>query len=181
VSLLAIGVGTARCAARLLRHGVSARGVTCEGQPPRVESGGRVTLGRVALRGTTVPVEIGALPGAELTVGDRTFINQGATVVAGTSITIGADVHIGDHAAIYDCDFHPVDQITPARRSPVTIGDDVWIGRAAIVLPGVTIGDHAVVAAGAVVTHDVPARTLVGGNPATAIRRLEAEDGWRRP
>ena len=60
------------------------------------------------------------------------------------------------------------------------IGSNVWLGRGAIVLPGVTIGDHAVVAAAAVVARDVPPRTVVAGNPATSLRTLEASDDWRR-
>jgi maltose O-acetyltransferase len=56
----------------------------------------------------------------------------------------------------------------------------VWIGRSAIILPGVTIGDNAVVAAGAVVTKDVPDATLVAGNPARVVRTLVVDDGWRR-
>jgi maltose O-acetyltransferase len=62
----------------------------------------------------------------------------------------------------------------------VHIGDNVWIGRSAIILPGVTIGDNAVVAAGAVVTKDVPDATLVAGNPARVVRTLVVDDGWRR-
>jgi acetyltransferase-like isoleucine patch superfamily enzyme len=62
----------------------------------------------------------------------------------------------------------------------VHIGDNVWIGRSAIILPGVTIGDNAVVAAGAVVTKDVEEATLVAGNPARVVRTLVVDDGWRR-
>jgi acetyltransferase-like isoleucine patch superfamily enzyme len=56
--------------------------------------------------------------------------------------------------------------------NPVTIGDDIWIGANAVILPGVTIGDHSVVAAGAVVTKDVPPHTLVAGVPAKIIKTL---------
>ena len=71
---------------------------------------------------------------------------------------------------------HPLDAET--RRSglesarPIRIGDDVWIGGGAIVLPGVTIGDRSVIAAGSVVTRDVPPDTLVAGNPARPLRQL---------
>jgi acetyltransferase-like isoleucine patch superfamily enzyme len=64
--------------------------------------------------------------------------------------------------------------------APVRIRRNVWIGRNAIVLPGVTIGDHAVVAAGSVVLRDVPARALVAGSPATVRRELRAGDDWVR-
>lgn len=71
---------------------------------------------------------------------------------------------------------HPLD--AEARNSgreygkPVTIGHNVWIGGRAVINPGVTIGDNAVIASGAVVTKDVPASTVVGGNPAQIIKRL---------
>jgi acetyltransferase-like isoleucine patch superfamily enzyme len=180
VKKASLAIQTARCALLLRRGGIKAGVVSCEGQLPVVHSEGRVELGRVALRGMIAPVELGATGDGTLTIGDRVFINQGATVTAALSIEIGDDTRIGDFAAIYDSDHHPVEQGAEVRRAPVTIGRNVWIARAATVLPGVTIGDHAVVAAGAVVTEDVPARALVAGNPARVIRTLQAEDGWRR-
>jgi acetyltransferase-like isoleucine patch superfamily enzyme len=66
------------------------------------------------------------------------------------------------------------------RVAPTRLGNNVWIGRGAIVVPGVTIGDHSVVGAGSVVTHDVPPLTLVAGNPARPIRTLSSHAGWRR-
>jgi acetyltransferase-like isoleucine patch superfamily enzyme len=155
--------------------------VTCEGRLPVLITGGEITLGRVALRGTTAPVELGAAPGGRLAIGDRTFINQGATLVAHLGITVGADVRIGDHVGVYDSDHHPVEEGAEVRRAAVVVGDNAWLARGAIVLPGVSIGAHAVVAAGAVVTADVPARTLVAGNPAREVRALRASEGWRRP
>jgi acetyltransferase-like isoleucine patch superfamily enzyme len=121
------------------------------------------------------------MPGGSLTIGERVFVNQGATIVAYVSISIGDDCRIGDYVGIYDTDHHPVEQGAEVRQAPVVIGRNVWLGRGAIVLPGVTIGDHAVVGAGSVITSDVPARTLVAGNPARVVRELSAEDGWRRP
>jgi len=178
---LRLALGTAAANARLKARRVDTGLVTSEGRSPILHTGGQLRLGRVALRGSAAPVELGAEPGARLEIGDHVFINQGATVVAALDITIGPDCRIGDYAAIYDTDHHPVDQETPVRRAPVRIGRNVWIGRAAIVLPGVTIGDHAVVAAGSVVTQDVAPRTLVGGNPAKPLRELKAGEDWRRP
>jgi acetyltransferase-like isoleucine patch superfamily enzyme len=178
---LRLAVQSARCVARLRRHGIAALLVTCEGRLPVVHGGGRCTLGRVALRAVAAPVEIGAERGGRLVVGDRTFINQGATIVASHSIEIGRDVRIGDHVAVYDSDHHPVEEGAEVRRAPVVIGDNVWLARGVVVLPGVTIGEHAVVAAGSVVTADVPGRTLVAGNPARHVRELRAQDAWRRP
>ena len=95
---------------------------------------------------------------------------------AGTAVTIGNNVLIGPNVSIYTA-CHPLD--ADWRRTfdewaePVTIGNDVWIGGGAIILPGVEIGDRCVVAAGAVVTKNVPADSLVGGNPARIIRKLK--------
>lgn len=180
--LLAIGVGSARCALRLRRSGIRPRGrVTCEGRPPLLQGSGSVTLGRVAFRGLAVPAEIGALGGGSLTVGDGVFINQGATIVATLSIAIGDDCRIGDYVAISDSDFHPVEEGRPVTRAPVVIGRNVWLARSAVVLPGARVGDHAVIAAGSVVRGEIPPRTLAAGSPARVIRTLQASEGWRRP
>src|SRR5262249_19844222 len=77
-------------------------------------------------------------------------------------------------------DHHPMEPTRPTRFAPVRLGVNVWVGRSATILPGVTIGDHAVIAAGSIVTGDVPAKTLVAGVPARPIRTLDIPDGWRR-
>jgi acetyltransferase-like isoleucine patch superfamily enzyme len=108
-----------------------------------------------------------------LIIGDRAFINYGVDIAATGLVAIGADCLIGTHVSIIDNDFHGVvdRQRVPASK-PVIIGDNVWIGNRAIILPGVTIGEGAVVGAGSVVTRDVPARTVVAGNPARVVREL---------
>ena len=103
--------------------------------------------------------------GPNITVGETVFVNQYCMFLGHGAITIGDRVMVGPRVTILTAG-HPVE---PERRrgaitsAPVTIGDDVWIGAAATIVPGVTIGRHSVVAAGAVVTRDVPPRTLVGG------------------
>ena len=108
-----------------------------------------------------------------LVIGDRAFINYGVDIAATGLVAIGADCLIGTHVSIIDNAFHDVvdRQQVPAPQ-PVIVGDNVWIGNRAIILPGVTIGDGAVVGAGSVVTRDVPARTVVAGNPARVVREL---------
>ncbi len=108
-----------------------------------------------------------------LVIGDRAFVNYGVDIAATGLVAIGADCLIGTHVSIIDNAFHDVvaRQQVPAPR-PVIIGDNVWIGNRAIILPGVTIGEGAVVGAGSVVTRDVPARTVVAGNPARVVREL---------
>lgn len=112
--------------------------------------------------------------GSNLKFGRNVFVNHGCTAVVVGGVQIGDDVMIGPNVQLISGG-HSLDPQT--RRSvctcgPIQIGRGVWIGAGAIVLHGVTIGDDAVVAAGAVVTADVPARTLVGGVPARPIRSL---------
>ena len=154
--------------------------VTVNGRKPVLFTGGSITCGRLRLRCETIPIEIGAAKNGSLVLGERVFINTGATVVANHSIVVGDDCLIGDLVAIFDSDHHRMEPSRPTRFAPVRLGANVWVGRAAIILPGVTIGDHAVIAAGSIVTGDVPARTLMAGVPARPVRTLEIPDGWRR-
>lgn len=116
--------------------------------------------------------------GSHIAIGDGTFVNYGLTALDVAPITIGRHCQIATHVQLLT-PWHPLDS-TPRRdglesASPITIGDNVWIGGGAIVLPGVTIGDNSVVGAGSVVTKDVPANVVVVGNPARVIKQLETE------
>jgi acetyltransferase-like isoleucine patch superfamily enzyme len=112
--------------------------------------------------------------GKNLTIGKRVFINSGCKFQDQGGITIGDDVLIGHNVVIATLN-HSFD---PEHRGdleprPVEIGHKVWIGANATILPGVTIGDGAIVAAGAVVTKDVTPLTVVGGVPAKLIKSVE--------
>ncbi|MEO3943139.1 DapH/DapD/GlmU-related protein [Paenarthrobacter nicotinovorans] len=107
-----------------------------------------------------------------ITMGNDCTVNA-FTVVRG-NITMGDGVRIGAHTSILGFN-HSMDPAEPVFRQPLTskgirIGDDVWIGSNVVVLDGVRVGSHAVLAAGAVVTKDVPDWSIVGGNPARRIR-----------
>ena len=126
------------------------------------------------------------------TVGDYSLLN-GALIMAEERIEIGSYCMISWNVGIADSDFHPID---PAQRrqdalalapfaenrpprpkiatAPVIIRDNVWIGMGAVILKGVTIGENSVVAAGAIVTKDVPANVIVAGNPARVVKQLDA-------
>jgi len=112
--------------------------------------------------------------GVNLRVGRNVFINQRCQLNDIGGIEIADDVMLGPGVSLITSG-HPVD---PATRydgitaAPITIGDNVWIGADATILQGVTIGENSVIAAGAVVTHNVPPSTLVGGVPAKVIRKL---------
>lgn len=118
---------------------------------------------------------------ARLHIGDHSSMSEGTLIEAASEITIGDNVAIAEHVVITDTGNHQVEQGTEVRIASVRIGLNVWIGRYAMVMPGVSVGDHAVIGAGAVVTHDVPARCVVTGVPARVQREdLRAEPGWWR-
>ncbi|ASM51594.1 maltose O-acetyltransferase [Pseudoalteromonas espejiana DSM 9414] len=117
--------------------------------------------------------------GNQITIGDRTFININCTVldapISEASITIGNDCLIGPNVQLLAVSH----AVNPTQRlnkenfaSPITIGNNVWIGAGAIILAGVTVGDNAVVGAGSVVTKNVEKNSAVAGNPAREIRTL---------
>jgi acetyltransferase-like isoleucine patch superfamily enzyme len=112
--------------------------------------------------------------GRFITLGKNVFINHACSFLDMGGITIEDDVLIGPKVNLIT-ENHPLD---PAHRQalllkPIVIKRNAWIGAAATILPGVTIGDNAVVAAGAVVSRDVPANTVVGGIPAKFIKTIK--------
>ena len=112
---------------------------------------------------------------ARITIGRNCSIGDRTEIHAGERVEIGNNVIIAWDCVIMDRDYHSTSQESEVLR-PVTIGNNVWIGCKAIILKGVTIGEGAVVAAGAVVTKDVAPFMLVAGNPALVIREVK---GWR--
>jgi acetyltransferase-like isoleucine patch superfamily enzyme len=107
-------------------------------------------------------------------IGDRTIINASQRVEIGERCSISWDCDISD------TDFHQVilsDGQRPPISEPVVIEDDVWVGSHCLILKGVTIGHHSVIAAGSVVRRDVPPYSLVAGNPARHIGQVS---GWQR-
>jgi acetyltransferase-like isoleucine patch superfamily enzyme len=114
-----------------------------------------------------------------LRFGDRCFVNTGSTIIAVEEIIVGDDVAFANDVYVMDSDSHGVEG-RPHKQAPVRIGDGCWIGARAMILPGVTLGKRVLVAAGAVVTRDVPDDCLVAGNPAKVVRTLTYPAGCRR-
>jgi acetyltransferase-like isoleucine patch superfamily enzyme len=140
----------------------------------RVVNDGTMTFGdRVRLDSTLATLELVTIDGGHLEVGNNVFINHGTSIVSSAHVKIGNDCLIGTHVMVMDCDFHRVeDKAWDTTGRPIVLQDRVWLGNHSIVLKGVTVGHDSVVAAGAVVTRDVPPRTVVAGNPARVVREF---------
>jgi acetyltransferase-like isoleucine patch superfamily enzyme len=128
---------------------------------------------RVDMYSRPVGIVLATFPGGRLEIGARTVLNYGVDIAAVKLVHIGADCLIGTHVSILDNDFHELAarNLMPESR-PVVIGDGVWIGNRALIMPGVSIGDGAAVGAGSVVMTDIPERCLALGNPARVIKKF---------
>src|SRR5918912_1756090 len=135
--------------------------------PPAVDNrGGRIEVENCAFFSG---VRLECWAGATIRIGNGTYLHRNVEIVAARSVTIGRDCKIARDVIVMDTDQHALPGAELVVR-PVTIGDRVWIGARALILKGVRIGDDAVVAAGSVVTRDVPARSVVAGVPAKVVR-----------
>jgi maltose O-acetyltransferase len=160
-----------------IRAMVALRRCTSVGRLPRVwgrvrvENMGEIVIGeRVQIRAVPWVSELVSLPGGRLEIGDGTFINAAVSICAGELVRIGSRCQIGPRVMIVDNDFHvPGDPLTRPESRPVVLEDLVWLGAGVMVLKGVKIGRAATVAAGSVVTRDVPPGAVVGGVPARPI------------
>jgi maltose O-acetyltransferase len=106
----------------------------------------------------------------KIAIGDNCVINRGVLLDGrGGLLSLGDNVDIAQEAVIWTLGHDPHDDNRCDKGGPVTIGDYAWIGHRSIIMPGVTIGRGAVIAAGAVVTRDVPTMAIVAGVPAKVI------------
>ena len=118
--------------------------------------------------------------GASLIIGKNLGISQSA-INCKIRIVIGNNVKIGGGSYIYDSDFHSLDaklrlshqsDFSNTHKSPILIGNNVFVGAHSIILKGVTIGDNSIVGAGSVVTKNIPTNEIWAGNPAKFIRKI---------
>ncbi|MCU0487242.1 MAG: sugar O-acetyltransferase [Anaerolineales bacterium] len=149
-----------------------------EGLPERVTTL-QSLLGRIGQNSIIEP-PFYCVYGQNIHIGDHVYLNTLCTILDCNTVTIGNHVMIGPGVQIYT----PAHDLQAEARNQgwevakaITIEDNVWIGGSAILLPGVRVGRNAVVGAGAVVTRDVPANTIVVGNPARVIREIEQGSG----
>ena len=163
--------------------------VRCFGIPYIEKSfSGKLYIGKnVCLRSSIVsnvagcfhPVVLGVRKKGTLRIGNGTGISS-SVIVAEESVTLGERVLVGVNCVICDTDFHSVfpavrqDKVSH-KTAAVVIEDDVWLGMNVTVLKGVTIGHGSVIAAGSIVTKDIPPNCIAGGNPAKWIRNIEKE------
>jgi acetyltransferase-like isoleucine patch superfamily enzyme len=160
---------------RIGRYAYIDRGVYLHACPGGIEIGDRTFL----MHNAELHVfNFRALPHAFIKIGARTFVGESAIIRGQGGVTIGEAVLIGPGAQILavnhdfaDPELHIMDQGISGEG--IVIEDGAWVGAGAIVLDGVRIGQRAVVGANAVVTHDVPPRTLVVGAPARVVKQLD--------
>jgi acetyltransferase-like isoleucine patch superfamily enzyme len=168
---------TADIVFKLLRGIITRRKVNSCGKLFRVGRGvrilkknGEINIGRKVQLHQGVKLSAWGTEGyTKINIGDNTAIGDRTEIHAGQAVNIGSNCNISWDVCIMDRDYHKFNSPTEVIK-PVTICDNVWIGCNVIVMKGVTIGEGAVVAAGSVVTRDVPAKTVVGGNPARVIK-----------
>lgn len=141
---------------------------------------GSVDIGDKLMIEGLVAVTIKVDSGASLSIGDRVYMNAGASIEAYHRLVIGNDVLFGPYASIIDDHRHQVEPGAVRYKGPTIVGDNVWLGRNVAVLPGVTIGDGAVIGVNSVVTRSIPPNTFAAGSPAQVIRKLDIPEGWRR-
>ena len=148
------------------------------GDIPLIQGSGRITLGdnvRIGPQGAWFLVRnLHECP--ELIIGDSTSINYRTVISVEERVTIGSNCLIAEETKIFDNNSHGLHYehraMTGKDVAPVTIEDHVWVGMNSIILKGVTIGKGAVIAAGSVVTKNVPPLTIVAGNPARVVKTI---------
>lgn len=158
----------------VLRHATSVGIWTRVSGWPKINNHGTMIIGsKVQIASSPIRSELACLSGGRLEIGAGTFINYGTSIGASSLIRIGRNCQIGNHCIMIDNDYHGIDlalRTTMPPSQPIILGDNVWLGVRVTVLKGVQIGDGAVIGAGSVVTHDIPARAVAAGVPARILR-----------
>jgi acetyltransferase-like isoleucine patch superfamily enzyme len=141
----------------------------------QISGGKRINIGKNVKFGSGVSISAGS--DAHVDIGDNTYIGRNTIIIANKEVNIGKDCRISPFNYIIDTN-HGIKADELIREQsydiePISIGNDVWIGTHCVILKGVKIGDGAVIGAGAVVTKNVPDKSIVGGVPAKIIKMRE--------
>lgn len=164
-------------------HGV-VYGRKLRGNPCKIKNRGKIELGNNVFLNSYPDGELyktgllAHLTSSLIKIGDNCSLN-GTVIHSRDSVIIGDNCMFGPGVVILDNDSHNISIDPVVRRtgkiaeSPVVIGNNVWIGMRSIIMKGVRIGDNSIIAAGSVVTKDVPSNQLFGGNPASFLKKLE--------
>jgi acetyltransferase-like isoleucine patch superfamily enzyme len=148
-----------------------------------------VHIGAGTMIGPYACVTAGMAPGQQMAsnpvvrIGDRCVIGRGSHIIGHWSIELGDDIQTGPYVYITDQNHSYLDPAMPIGRqwpveSAVRIGSGSWLGANVVVLPGSQIGEHVVVAAGAVVRGELPDHCVAAGVPARVVRRWSSDGGW---
>ncbi|HEV2034864.1 MAG TPA: acyltransferase [Candidatus Dormibacteraeota bacterium] len=172
-----------RAARGVIRAKLDLRSCQRVGARPRlygrchVSNDGTITIGdRLRMHGGTVRCELTTHEGGRLEIGHQVFVNYGSSISAHKLVTIGNGCLIGQYTIIMDCDYHSLGGADGhGEPRPIVIEEGVWLGARTIVLKGVRIGRGSVIAAGSVVTRDIPPGVVAGGVPARVIRHLASD------
>ncbi len=150
----------------------------CDGDMPLINGGGTINLGDIVFIGNQCAwfVSPNLYQNPTLIIGNNTTLNYRNVISVEQKVQIGNNCLIAEEVKIFDNNSHGLDfrnrLLTKEEAKPIIISDHVWIGMNSIILKGVTIGKGAVIAAGSVVTKDVPSMALVAGNPAKVIKKI---------
>src|SRR6266852_2737771 len=148
---------------------------------PHVENRGRILIGnRVRLNSRWAPVELATGPEGVIEIGDGVFLNYGTLVSARCRVCIGANAMVGNYGIIADTEIPGIGEPPGApmlEARAVEIGEGAWLAARVTVLPGARIGARAVIAAGSVVSGEIPAGVVAGGIPARVLRASRPQGG----
>jgi acetyltransferase-like isoleucine patch superfamily enzyme len=148
---------------------------------PRIRIGDRLHTMATRERPIQLTVHPNREQTSELVIGSYCIILPGVRIAAATSIRVGDNCMFATNCYLTDADWHDLYDRTdaPGKTRPIVLGNNVWIGDGALVGKGVSIGDNSVIGARSVVTRDVPANTIVAGNPARVVKQLDADGPFK--
>jgi acetyltransferase-like isoleucine patch superfamily enzyme len=160
-----------------LRKAAKLHGIVFTKRKPDIEVSGHLEIGKLVRIWSNVNrCRLSVKKGGKLIIGDNCRLN-GPIIAASNEIRIGNNCRIAPQVYLMDGDFHGVeDRLQEGKVKPIIIEDDAWVATRAMVLKGVTIGKGAVVAAGSVVTKDVPPYTMVAGVPAKEVKKINKKE-----